>query len=90
MTAAEKRIADAIKDIPDNGLAKVSASDVVAVAGESEDPRVGVLATGAASVIESYRRARAEFGKPPLEANDRRLDVYQLAGELRYMMAGKL
>jgi|GEM_PF-4481009 len=86
MTARD-RILEAIKDKPDDGFAKVSASDVVQVAGESEDPRVAILAGGAASVIESYRKARAEFGKPPLVPNDPRLNVYQLAGELRHMLA---
>lgn len=87
MTAIE-RITEACNGIPDNGYARIPASIVVEAGRMSEDPRVKCLVNGAQRVIDDFAAAAKEMGAAPPGFNDPRMDVMQLAGELRHLVAG--
>jgi len=86
VTAAE-RIQQAAEKIPDRGYAMVSATDVVSVGKDSADPRVKALVTGAQNCVAGVIEALQSVGQDAPPDGDPRYDVYQLAGELRYMLA---
>lgn len=85
--SAKDKIAKALEGIPDAGFARLQAAVVVDAGAGITDPRAKLLIDGAAAVIEDYRRSRAEFGLEPLPASDPRLEIYQLAGELRHLLS---